>query len=336
VWKKQAQGKRAGGGANAALVSAARLGNLSRVMLKYDVIATLTAAVLSLAALSCRQDIAPAPAAAKTNLQIYQVKGVVKEVFAEKKKVKIAHEEIPHYMEAMTMLFDVRDAGELKGLQAGDSVSFRMLVTDDDGWIDQLKKLESPRTPLSSEPPPFRRVRDVEPLAVGDKLPDYTFTNALGRVVRLSEFRGRALGFTFIFTRCPFPTFCPRLSSNFAEAAQKLTTLSGGPTNWHLLSITIDPDYDTPGRLQAYAARYKADPKYWDFLTAALIDITAIGEQFGLQFWRSSPNEPVNHNVRTVVVDATGRIQWITPDNEWKPEVLVEQMIRAARATAGN
>jgi protein SCO1/2 len=307
-------------------------------MLKQDVIAGLTAAVLSFAVLSCRQDHSPAAptTATKTNLQIYQTKGVVKEVFAEKKKVKITHEEIPNYMEAMTMLFDVRDAGELKGLQPGDSVSFRMLVTDDDGWIDQLKKLDSPRTPLPSEPPPFRRVRDVEPLAVGDKLPDYTFTNAVGRVVRLSEFQGRALGFTFIFTRCPFPTFCPRLSSSFAEAAEKLAATPSGPTNWHFLSITIDPEYDTPERLKAYAARYKADPKHWDYLTATLIDITALGEQFGLQFWRSSPNEPVNHNVRTVVVDATGRIQWITPDNEWKPEVLVEQMIRAAQAKSGN
>jgi protein SCO1/2 len=307
-------------------------------MLKQDVIAMLAAAALPLATLSCRQNNAqaPTPTATKTNLQIYQVKGIVKEVIAEKKKVKVAHEEIPNYMEAMTMLFDVRDAGELKGLQAGDSVSFRMLVTDDDGWIDQVKKLDSPRTPLPSEPPPFRRVREVEPLAVGDKLPDYTFTNALGRVVRLSEFQGRALGFTFIFTRCPFPTFCPRLSSHFAEAAEKLAAMPGGPTNWHFLSITIDPDYDTPERLKAYAARYKADPEHWDHLTAALIDITAIGEQFGLQFWRSNPNEPINHNVRTVVVDATGRIQWITPDNEWKPEVLVEQMVRAARAKAAN
>ena len=131
---------------------------------------------------------------AKTNPQIYQVKGVIKELFPERKKVKIAHEEIPNYMEAMTMMLDVRDAKELVGLQTGDTVSFRMLVTDDDGWIDQLKKLEGPRTPLPSEPSTFRPVRNVEPLAVGDKLPDYTFTNAVGGTIRLSEFQGRALG----------------------------------------------------------------------------------------------------------------------------------------------
>jgi protein SCO1/2 len=144
------------------------------------------------------------------------------------------------------------------------------------------------------------------------------------------------LGITFIFTRCPFPTFCPRLSSNFSETAQKLKAMANGPTNWHLLSITIDPEFDTPARLQGYAQTYKADSNHWDHVTGTLTDITAISEQFGLQFWRANPNEPINHNVRTVVVDATGRIQWITPENEWKSDTLVEQMVRAARVKAGN
>lgn len=308
-------------------------------MMKRNLLPLLAATVLSVGGLSCRQQgtsVPPPSAVAKTNLQTFQVKGVIKELFPEKKKVKIAHEDIPNYMEAMTMMLDVRNASELAGLQVGDSVAFRMLVTDDDGWIDQLKKLDGPRTPLPPEPSTFRRVREVEPLAVGDKLPDYTFTNTLGRAVRLGEFQGRALAITFIFTRCPFPTFCPRLSSNFSEAAEKLKAAANGPTNWHLFSITIDPEYDTPERLRAYAQRYKADPDHWDHLTGALIDITAISEQFGLQFWRSNPNEPINHNVRTVVVDATGRIQWITPENEWKSDTLVEQMVRAARAKPAN
>jgi len=309
-------------------------------MMKRNLVTLLTAAIVPLTALSCRKNntntpVPPPQTGAKTNPQIYQVKGVIKELFPERKKVKIAHEEITNYMEAMTMMLDVKEAKELAGLQAGDTVSFRMLVTDDDGWIDQLKKIDGPRTPLPPEPS-FRRVPQVEPLAVGDKLPDYTFTNSTGRAVRLGEFQGRALAITFIFTRCPFPTFCPRLSTGFSETAQKLKAMAGGPTNWHLLSITIDPEYDTPQRLEGYAQRYKADPNHWDHVTGTLNDITAISEQFGLQFWRANPNEPINHNVRTVVVDATGRIQWITPENDWKSDTLVEQMVRAARVKAGN
>lgn len=301
------------------------------------------ALALALAALSCSQQSAPsnppvpastnsAPhAATGTNPTIYQVKGVIKELFPERKKVLIDHEDIPGYMEAMTMMLDVREDKELQGLQAGDSITFRMLVTEDDGWIDQLKKVDGPRTPLPSKPSGFRPVREVEPLAVGDKIPDYTFTNTLGRIVRLSDFKGQALGFTFIFTRCPFPTFCPRLSSNFEAAQEKLKAMSGGPTNWHLLSITIDPDYDTPERLKEYSAKYKVDLQHWNHVTAPLIDITAIGEQFGLQFWRANPAEPINHNVRTVVIDANGVVQWTTPETDFKVDSFVEQMVKAAR-----
>jgi protein SCO1/2 len=301
---------------------------------------TIVGLIAALAALtaSCqpRAQNSSAPARATTNAtpRIFQVKGVIHEVFPEKKQVKIAHENIPGYMEAMVMMLDVRQADELKGLEPGDQVSFRMLVTDDDGWIDQIKKLGLPKAslPAASEPPTFRRVREVDPLAVGDVMPEYVFTNAQRRIVRLSDFKGQALAFTFIFTRCPYPTFCPRLSSNFSEAQGKLKAMSDAPTNWHFLSITIDPEYDTPERLQLYSRQYRADPARWDFATGALIDITAIGEQFGLQFWRPNPTDPIQHNVRTVVVDATGRVQWVTVENEWKATNLVEQVIKAAQA----
>ena len=301
----------------------------------------MAASLVATSILSCSKNeqatSSPAtPAAADTNLQIFQVKGVVKELFPEKKKALISHEDIPNYMEAMTMMLDVKDARELAGLQPGDSLTFRMLVTNDDGWIDQLKKIDGPRMPLPAGPSGFRRVREVEPLAVGDKMTDYTFTNTLGRVVRIGDFKGQALAFTFIFTRCPFPTFCPRLSSSMESVQQQLKAMSNGPTNWHLLSITIDPDYDTPERLKEYAGRYHAAPNRWDFVTAPLIDITAIGEQFGLQFWRANPSEPINHNVRTVVVDAAGHIQWITPDTDWTADALVEQMVKAARVKPSN
>ena len=301
-------------------------------------IACLVASLVSLAVSSCqpRGTSSAGSATTKTNATptIYQVKGVVQEVVPEKKKVKIAHEKIPGYMDAMVMMLGVRQVEELNGLKPGDNISFRMLVTDDDGWIDQIKKLDLPPAQVvTTEPATFRRVREVEPLAVGDVMPDYSFTNTQGRLVRLSDFKGQALAFTFIFTRCPFPTFCPRLTSNFSEAQNILKSMRDGPTNWHFLSITIDPEYDTPERLKFYAQQYRADPARWDFVTGELIDITAIGEQFLLQFWRAKPTDPIQHNVRTVVVDAAGKVQWVSVENEWKATNLVEQVVQAAQPT---
>ena len=261
--------------------------------------------------------------------QIYSVTGVVKELKPEDKRVVIQHEEIPNYMKAMTMPFDVRDAKELAGLKPGDQVSFRMLVTEKDGWIDQLKRLGFTNL---VEPPAesFRRVRLVEPLNVGDPLPDYAFTNELGQVIHLADFKGQALAFTFIFTRCPFPTFCPRMSSNFADAYKKLSSAPDAPKNWRLLSISFDPEYDRPEVLRNYAKRYEYQTNHWSFVTGAMIDIDAITEQFGLLF----PREGVsfNHNLRTVVIDAQGKVQKVFIGNEWKVEDLVEEILKAAAA----
>lgn len=273
---------------------------------------------------------APAIARVQATEQIFQVKGAVIELHPEEKTARIRHEEIPGYMKAMTMSFDVRDTNELAGLEAGDTVTFRMTVTDTDGWIDQIKKLNVPRVSTLPTTGPFRFVRDVEPLNIGDLLPEYHFTNHLGQPVSLSQFRGQALSITFLFTRCPYPTFCPLMASNFEQVQQQLLATPNAPTNWHLLTISFDPDWDTPPRLKAYAERFHCDPRHWSFLTGELIDITAITEQFGQQFWRGGPGEGISHNLRTVVVGARGRVQAIIRENKWKPEELTAEILKAA------
>ena len=271
----------------------------------------------------------------------YQVKGVIKEITPDRKQAQIEHEKIPGYMEAMTMMFDVKDPKELKGLQANDQVTFRMVVTEKDGWIEQVKKIGTVKPPAMAAaagedapaPPPFRVVREVEPLKVGDLMPEYKFTNEVGKAMSLSEFRGKALAITFLFTRCPYPTFCPRMASNLKKACKLLSEKSDAPKNWHLLAITIDPGFDTPAVLKEYGTRYEYDPAKWNFLTGAEIDITAIAEQFGLMYWRPDPKQlaGISHNLRTVVIDANGRVQKILPENKWEPPELAEELIKAAR-----
>jgi len=299
------------------------------------VVAAATAAVLLSVTVSCTQENSLAanpagspPATASTNQHTYQVKGVIKELKPDGKTVEIKHEEVPGYMPAMTMPFEAKDPKELKGLQAGDAVSFRMTVTDTDGWIDQITK---PNTPKPAELPSranFRIAREVEPLKEGDLLPEYHFTNELGQVVSTSQFKGQALAFTFFFTRCPYPTFCPLMSVNFKEVQTKLLALPDGPKNWHLFSISFDPENDSPATLKSYAARYDYNPEHWSFLTGELIDITAIGEQVGETFWHDGAG--ISHNLRTVVVDAQGRVQKIIRENKWTSDELVAEMVKAA------
>jgi protein SCO1 len=287
------------------------------------------AVALSLA--SCGRQAPAVGSPAATNLQVFAVRGIVRELDPANHRVRIEHEAIPGYMAQMTMTFEVKDTNELGGLLVGDGVSFRMLVTEEEGRIDQVAKIALTNVALVPRPrPPVRATRIVEAWKVGDAVADYRFTNQLGHPLRLGQFKGQALGLTFIFTRCPYPNFCPRMSSHFRDACRQLSALPNGPGNWHLLSISFDPDYDTPAVLKAYGERYAADPARWDFATGAMIDVDAIMEQAGMVF--APEGSFFQHNVRTVVIDAQGRVQRIFAGNDWAVDDFVAEMIKASAA----
>jgi protein SCO1/2 len=265
-----------------------------------------------------------------TNQRSFQVKGVVLAVKPKEKTIEIKHEAIPDYMPAMTMPFDVKDTNILTGVEVGETVSFRMVVTDTEGWIDQIQKLAGPpaatNATIAVQP---RRVTDVQPLAIGDPLPDYQFTNQLGEPIRTAQFKGDALAITFIFTRCPFPNFCPRTSNGFAETQKKLLA-SATTTNWHLLTITIDPEFDKPAMLKAYAQGYNYDPAHWTFATGDVDQIASLGARFG-QYFLKDITGSISHNLRVVVVDASGHLQRVLTGNEWTGDELADEMSKAAQ-----
>ncbi|MCP5522023.1 MAG: SCO family protein [Verrucomicrobiales bacterium] len=261
----------------------------------------------------------------------FQVKGEIRRLVPEGNVLVIKHEEIPGYMAAMTMPLEVRPPEGMKGLGVGDQIEFRMNVTEDDGWIDHIRVLEKGR-PEDVKPviPSIRIVRDVDELKVGDLMPDYPFTNELHRATSLKRYRGQVVALTFIYTRCPYPTFCPRQGRQFAAACELLQEKLPGPEKrWHLLSLSFDPENDTPSVLQQYARTFNYDPAHWNFLTGAMIDIDAITEQFGVIFARDG--EGFSHNVRTVVINPTGHIRKIFVGNEWTTEELVAEMLKCLK-----
>jgi protein SCO1 len=272
---------------------------------------------------------ASAPADLTLGTQVYAVKGEVVEIKPTGTIAVIEHEEIPGYMAAMTMPFEVKDPKELAGVKPGDKVSFRMLVTEEEGWIDQVTVIES--APVDPKlKPTARLVRDVEPLELGELLPNYPLTNQFGQAIQTDQFRGQALAITFIFTRCPFPNFCPRMINHFSAAYRQLKSPADAPQNWHLLSLSFDPDYDTPAVLKKYAEGYQYDPQRWSFATGALIEIDALTEQFGLVFSRQPGSFNIDHTLRTVVIDTRGRVQHVFIGNEWTADELAEEIRKAA------
>jgi protein SCO1 len=300
-------------------------------MRKFIAILTATVGLL----IGCKKAETSAPsAAADPSRKVYKARGVVKE-FEGPTRAQIAHEKIPDYMEAMTMGLEVKNANEFAGVKVGDQIAFDMVVTKDDGWIENVRKIgggapvvENTLTNSNTNlPPNVRVVRNVPVLNEGDLMTDYPLVTEEGKKIRLSDFKGQALAFSFIFTRCPFPTYCPRMNSNFEKAAQELAKPSN-PTNWHFLSISFDTDVDTPEVLKKYAGRYERPAAKWNFVTSDIAEIDAITQQFGLIFTKATGT--INHNLRTVIVDAAGRVQKIYIGNEWTVEEFVEEMKKAA------
>ncbi len=276
----------------------------------------------------------PSPTSSITN---YTVRGVVKSLKRPEREAVIRHEEIPGYMPAMTMPFAVRESRELEGVDPGDSIEFRLRVTETDGWIDQVKVVAKAdpvtRKPVSTNPltpastnAAFRVLPNVPELSPGDLVPDYAFTNQLGQPLRLGSFRGQALAVSFIFTRCPFPLFCPRMSERFAEVQAAFAAETTQATNWHLLSITFDPEFDTPAVLKAYGQRWKADPRHWNLATGGFDQIEPFATSVGLYFGRGVSIADQNHNLRTLVIGPDGRLVQVFRGNEWTAEDLVQSL----------
>jgi protein SCO1/2 len=261
----------------------------------------------------------------------FSVKGVVKKIEPENGRVIIAHEAIPGFMDAMTMPFKAKSPEIFAGIQAGDSVSFRLSVTSDESWIDKLVKIPAISNSSATNLEPTNAAGPAVAPSHRHPLLDYAFTNELGQPVRLGEFRGQVLAMTFFFSRCPIPDYCPRLMKNFEEASQKLRDIPGAPTNYHFLSVTFDPEFDTPARLKAYAKGYDYDPSRWSFLTGPADKLEELARLSDMKYQRDGAF--FNHDMRTLIIDGDGKLRMVFPIGGNLSGAIVDEMLKAAAPT---
>lgn len=258
----------------------------------------------------------------------YELRGQVLAVDAARQEITIKHEDIKGFMPGMTMPFKVRDASLLEGRAPGDLVRATLVVKDSEGY---LKAIEGTGHAPLAERPPARP--HVDALAAGDEVPDAAFLDDAGATRRLSEWRGRTLAITFIYTRCPLPDFCPLMDRQFSQVQQIVADDAALRGRVHLLSISFDPAFDTPAVLATHAKKVGADPATWSYLTGAEADIESFAAQFGVSIMRegSDPGDVV-HNLRTAVVDANGRLVKVISGMQWAPSELAAELRSAVGA----
>ena len=230
-------------------------------------------------------------------------------------------------MPSMTMPFIARDRKEIADLKTGDSISFRMTVTQKDFWIDNVRRIRRENVNVAEpKPTPAIFSESRARLKEGDEMPVFNLTNQNGDQISLNTFRGQPFVLTFIFTRCPLPNFCPRMSNNFEELQTAIKIGSGAVGKARLLSITLDPDYDTPKVLGNYADYLHADAQIWAFATGGGKEIDSLTDAFSV--YRQSEGGTISHGLATALIDKNGKINKIWRGNSWTPAEVIEEIER--------
>jgi protein SCO1/2 len=242
---------------------------------------------------------------------------------ASRQTVVVSHNSIPGYMEAMAMPFRARPAGVVEGLHRGDMVSFTLVVDRKASWLEDLRVTafdSAERDPVQASRlkllDSLMSRRAATMLAPGQPVPDFTLTAQDGRAVSLSQFRGKVVALNFIYTRCPLPDYCFRLSNNFGRLQKRFTP----GRDLVLLTVTFDPANDRPDVLARYGQVWKAIPGFWYFLTGSATDVERVCGSFGVAAW---PDEGLlTHSLHTAVVDREGKLAANLEGNRYSAQQL--------------
>jgi protein SCO1/2 len=228
-------------------------------------------------------------------------------------------------MPAMTMPFTLPDDYYLQNLAAGDEITATLVVDGSHSWLENVA--------ITRESPDASATTGIEEAKEGDEVPNYQLMNQDGKEIRLHNYRGKALLLTFIYTRCPLPEYCTLMSNNFATIDKQLEKKPDIYQKTHLLSISIDPEYDTPKVLRSYGAahteRYEDETfSHWEFASGTKDQVKGVAQFFGLRYFAES--DQIVHSLRTVIVNPSGKVAKVYRGNDWKPDEVMMELEKAA------
>jgi len=284
----------------------------------HSLLAWLVGLSLILAVAACQKE-KPVPQ------QRYEVRGKVVAVDKRGGTVTLAHEAIQGYMGAMTMGFVLKDQWAFDVLKEGQSVRATLVVQGENAWLEGIVVTEEP-TPASAS---LASPEALPPPPLGAEVPDFQLINQDGKRIHLHQYRGKALLLTFIYTRCPLPNYCPLMSRNFAKILDELRRDPSLAASTHLLSVSIDPEYDTPAILRSYGLEWAGKSpgdlfKQWEFASGAPEQVRKVAGFFGASYW--TDRGQIVHLLVTALVGPDGKVRKLYPGNQWQPADVLSDL----------
>jgi protein SCO1/2 len=254
-------------------------------------------------------------------VRVYELRGQVLEIRPEHSEIMIRHEDIPDFMPAMTMPFQVADDALLAEKVPGDLVTATLVIEEVRAYLTTVEVTGHADLETTPELP---AITFANLLSLGETAPGDSLVNSDGDTWSLSSLQGHRVVLTFIYTRCPLPDFCPLMDRNFAmlqEAIRSTPALA----DVQLVSVSIDPSFDTPVVLRAHADALGADSAIWHFVTTD--EIADFAAPFGVTLTQDPTDAlQIVHNLRTAVLDPAGRLVTVRNGNTWTPADLIDDL----------
>jgi protein SCO1 len=257
----------------------------------------------------------------------FKFQGQVQSLDTPHKLVIVKHEEIKGFMPGMTMPYEVQEPKALEALAPGDLITARLIVFSNGAHLADIKKvgtapLEKP--PAEAPNPPASS--GFELLNTGEAVPNAKFVDQDAKPRRFGAFKGTPVVMTFIYTRCPLPTFCPLMDRHFVtlqNALKKDAALS----TVKLVTVSFDPLTDTPPVLKKHARELGADLTRWTFLTGDRDDVDQFAARFGVSVSRAlNDARDITHNLRTAIIAADGTVAKVYTGNDWSPDQILADL----------
>jgi protein SCO1/2 len=288
------------------------------------------ALALAVSAASCREKSKAAAAEARR----FPLKGIVRQVDTARSEITVEHEAVPNYMDGMTMSFPVRDDPQVMRLiRPGDRIEATLVVEKERYWLEKILTRGFIGTPVTAQPTTAAEKQSgfVTPVPnkgvqVGDAIPDFVLTDQTGTRLRFSDLRGEPVAVTFLYTRCPVATACPMTTAKFSKLEAMLAQKNFGK----LLTVTVDPEHDTPSVLADYAKKAGVDAKRWKFLTGSPAAVARVASSFGVVYYPERGQ--MIHSQAVAVVDPKGRLATIYYGETWEPEHILRDLENARKA----
>ena len=248
----------------------------------------------------------------------FSVTGVVTAAPADG-NVMVAHDAIADYMPAMTMPFALVPGERVPALTPGDRVRFTLQVGDGGPRATAFQVVgrdESVAAALRGG-----AAGASSRLRPGDAFPDVSLVTQAGLPFTAGDLQGHVTAVTFVFTRCPMPEFCPLMIKRFQQVQRAMTT-NPALGEARLLAVTLDPTFDTPPVLEAYATAMQADPARWRFVTGRPTEIQRLTRAFAVHVERNGVL--LDHTLATAVVGVDGRVVAIWRGNGWSAQDVLD------------